>query len=77
MELKECTNIELLKELTNRLVDATVSEEQIRNETPKENPEYKTVCSICGKDTTVPFKPSEGYPIKCKKCFIQEKYNGK
>jgi len=31
--------------------------------------ETKTVCSQCGKDTTVPFKPTQGRPVYCRECF--------
>jgi CxxC-x17-CxxC domain-containing protein len=26
-------------------------------------------CSQCGKDTTVPFRPSQGRPVLCRECF--------
>jgi CxxC-x17-CxxC domain-containing protein len=31
--------------------------------------ETKTVCSQCGKETTVPFKPTQGRPVFCRECF--------
>jgi len=30
---------------------------------------HKVVCSDCGKETEVPFKPTEGRPVYCKECF--------
>ncbi|MBI5061509.1 MAG: hypothetical protein HZB67_04315 [Candidatus Aenigmarchaeota archaeon] len=30
---------------------------------------HKVVCSDCGKETEVPFKPAEGRPVYCKECF--------
>ncbi|HWR37796.1 MAG TPA: CxxC-x17-CxxC domain-containing protein [Clostridia bacterium] len=33
--------------------------------------ETKTVCSNCGKETTVPFKPTQGRPVFCRECFQQ------
>jgi len=30
---------------------------------------FKAVCSECGKECEVPFKPTEGRPVKCKDCF--------
>jgi len=30
-------------------------------------------CSQCGKETTVPFKPTQGRPVYCKECFQQRK----
>jgi CxxC-x17-CxxC domain-containing protein len=31
--------------------------------------ETRTVCSECGKETTVPFKPTQGRPVFCRECF--------
>ena len=31
--------------------------------------ETRTNCSQCGKDTTVPFKPTQGRPVLCRECF--------
>ncbi len=30
---------------------------------------YDVVCSDCGVDTQVPFKPSEDRPVLCKSCY--------
>ncbi|HZE27395.1 MAG TPA: CxxC-x17-CxxC domain-containing protein, partial [Terriglobales bacterium] len=30
-------------------------------------------CSQCGKDTTVPFKPTQGRPVFCRECFQQKR----
>jgi len=30
---------------------------------------FKTVCSDCGKECEVPFKPTEGRPVYCRDCF--------
>lgn len=30
---------------------------------------FKTVCSNCGKDCEVPFKPTSGKPVYCSDCF--------
>jgi len=27
------------------------------------------ICSQCGKQTTVPFKPTQGRPVLCRDCF--------
>lgn len=32
-----------------------------------------TVCSHCGKETTVPFKPTQGRPVYCRECFEQRR----
>jgi CxxC-x17-CxxC domain-containing protein len=31
--------------------------------------ETRTVCSDCGVETTVPFKPTQGRPVLCRQCF--------
>ena len=33
--------------------------------------ETRTTCSQCGKETTVPFRPSQGRPVLCRECFQQ------
>lgn len=38
-----------------------------RNDSPREM--FKTVCSNCGKDCEVPFKPTSGKPVYCSDCF--------
>ena len=30
---------------------------------------YKAVCSECGKECEVPFKPTEGKPVYCRECY--------
>jgi CxxC-x17-CxxC domain-containing protein len=35
--------------------------------------ETRTNCSACGKETTVPFKPTQGRPVFCRECFQQRK----
>lgn len=34
--------------------------------------ETPATCSLCNKDTTVPFRPTQGRPVLCRECF-QEK----
>ncbi len=31
--------------------------------------ETRTTCSQCGKNTTVPFRPTQGRPVFCRECF--------
>jgi CxxC-x17-CxxC domain-containing protein len=38
--------------------------------------ETKTVCSQCGKETTVPFRPTQGRPVYCRECFQQRRTIG-
>jgi CxxC-x17-CxxC domain-containing protein len=35
--------------------------------------ETRTVCSECGMETTVPFKPTQGRPVLCRQCFQQRR----
>jgi len=30
---------------------------------------YKATCSDCGAECEVPFKPTEGKPVRCQECF--------
>ena len=38
--------------------------------------ETRATCSACGKETTVPFKPSQGRPVYCRDCFQQRRPRG-
>jgi CxxC-x17-CxxC domain-containing protein len=38
-----------------------------------QRPETRTTCSQCGKETTVPFKPTQGRPVYCRECFQQRR----
>ena len=40
---------------------------------PRERVETVAVCAVCGKETTVPFKPTQGRPVLCRECFQQRK----
>jgi CxxC-x17-CxxC domain-containing protein len=33
---------------------------------------HKAVCSECGKECEVPFKPTEGKPVFCRECFAKK-----
>ena len=35
--------------------------------------ETQAVCSQCGKQTTVPFRPTQGRPILCRECFRERR----
>jgi CxxC-x17-CxxC domain-containing protein len=41
------------------------------------NSETQTRCAVCGKETTVPFKPTQGRPVLCRSCFQQHKQAAK
>jgi CxxC-x17-CxxC domain-containing protein len=35
--------------------------------------ETQATCSQCGKETTVPFRPTQGRPVLCRDCFRQRR----
>ena len=35
--------------------------------------ETRAICSQCGKETTVPFRPTQNRPIFCRECFTQKR----
>jgi CxxC-x17-CxxC domain-containing protein len=35
--------------------------------------ETVAVCSGCGKETTLPFRPTQGRPVFCRECFERQK----
>jgi CxxC-x17-CxxC domain-containing protein len=38
--------------------------------------ETSAICSQCGRDTTVPFRPTQGRPVFCRECFQSRKATG-
>lgn len=34
---------------------------------------HKAVCSDCGQECEVPFKPTEGKPVYCRECYGKRK----
>lgn len=38
--------------------------------------ETSAVCSQCGRETTVPFRPTQGRPVFCRECFQTRKVAG-
>ncbi|MEW5975711.1 MAG: zinc-ribbon domain containing protein [Acidobacteriota bacterium] len=35
--------------------------------------ETAATCAACGKETTVPFKPTQGRPVLCRECFLHQR----
>lgn len=35
--------------------------------------EIRAVCAQCGKETTLPFRPTQGRPVLCRDCFLQRR----
>ncbi len=50
-----------------RCRDCRVSRKRQRSEGPREM--HTVICSACGKEAEVPFKPREDRPVYCKECF--------
>ncbi|MDR1989944.1 MAG: zinc-ribbon domain containing protein [Acidobacteriaceae bacterium] len=42
----------------------------------RERIETSALCSNCGRETTVPFKPTQGRPVFCKECFQARRSSG-
>lgn len=40
---------------------------------PNQRSVTSTTCSQCGKETTVPFKLTQGRPVFCRECFQQRR----
>ena len=38
---------------------------------PRERVEVVVSCALCGIETTVPFKPTQGRPVYCRDCFLR------
>ncbi|MDR3585681.1 MAG: zinc-ribbon domain containing protein [Desulfosporosinus sp.] len=36
---------------------------------------FPAVCATCGKETTVPFRPSGDKPVYCRECFVPKTRN--
>ena len=34
---------------------------------------HDAICAKCGKETQVPFKPSQDRPVYCRECFQSQK----
>jgi CxxC-x17-CxxC domain-containing protein len=37
---------------------------------------HDVICSECGKETQVPFKPTQDRPVYCRDCFQKRKGGG-
>jgi len=35
--------------------------------------ETTAICASCGKETTLPFRPTQGRPVYCRECFGQHR----
>ena len=67
-EMAELTRI---RELTKTTIKELESDIQVSY---RESPEtYKAVCTDCGNECEVPFKPDPSRPVYCRKCWIERR----
>jgi len=38
---------------------------------PRQRVEVAVQCALCGVETTVPFRPTQGRPVYCRDCFLR------
>jgi len=77
MKIEELSNEQLLTEIKKRLhkvKKAKFPEEETEEEADEEvkgNNEFNAVCSDCGNNCSVPFKPKEDWPVRCRECYAK------
>lgn len=59
------------KGLTNKPKRCPECRKQRRQKNRRKRKMYDAVCSKCGAQTQVPFKPTPGKEVYCKECFAQ------
>lgn len=52
-----------------RCRDCRVAKKRMRNENSGPREMHVVICSACGKEAQVPFKPRNDRPVYCKECF--------
>jgi CxxC-x17-CxxC domain-containing protein len=82
-KLVECTDIELLDELYWRIdknhkrTGAKIDQNDLTGEEKPKSDEkveqFSARCADCGKETTVPFRPKQGWPVRCMQCYLKKK----
>lgn len=72
-DLRKWTDEQLTWELNerDRLRRMRETTEEKRADTPPTPEGFPVVCSECGKNTTVPFKPRQGWPVYCMFCYTK------
>ena len=71
-EIKEQEKTEEQEE-TQEQAPETQEQAPETQETHEERKMYKAICSECGKETEVPFKPDPDRPVYCKECFQKKR----
>ncbi|HHV61494.1 MAG TPA: zinc-binding protein [Firmicutes bacterium] len=52
-----------------RCKECRIAKKRARNESGGPRELYTIICSACGKEAQVPFKPRNDRPVYCKECF--------
>jgi len=67
-ETEELDRIKALTKTTiERVEDITLASYEVTQE------RHRAVCTDCGKECTVPFKPDQGRPVYCKECWASRR----
>ena len=67
---RETTELNRIKALTNTAIEEMESKVQTFNEFPEK---YKAICTDCGKECEVPFKPDPNRPVYCQSCWAKRR----
>ncbi len=69
--LKTYTDEEIFAESNRRrLENNNKTDKPLPTETPHhDDNQHAIICSMCGKPDKVPFKPKEGWTVKCRECY--------
>lgn len=79
-------DIQTIEDIERKIIEASrkryarprwIIEEEINkwSGTAFSKPGYMITCSLCGKETTVPFQPEEGRPVYCQSCILKVRAN--
>jgi CxxC-x17-CxxC domain-containing protein len=47
--------------------------ERIAATRPSQRVEVIVTCALCGVETSVPFRPTQGRPVLCRACFLKSR----
>jgi len=50
--------------------------QQTQGNSQQQRTETVISCSQCGRETTVPFRPTQGRPVYCRECYQQRRAAG-
>lgn len=70
---QEFYNEKGLKNEPKRCPDCRTSRKRSRQHTRGPRELHTVVCAECGKETQVPFEPTQGRPVFCRDCFESQR----